>query len=525
MRAKSGRGVSLWMALAGICGVGGLVLACGSSDSSGFTDNGGDEAGSGTGDDGGGGGGGGGPGGGFGKSEGGLDSGGGGGSIIHDANVDGGQCGASTQKVTALPLDLFIMLDTSGSMNNMVAQNVSKYAAVKTALTNFVNDAASAGIGVGIQFFPLLASGEPATCTTNSQCKGPSDSCFYAAKLCNDFSAGLFACNSTTDCILNGLLGAKCATSGRCQNDSSYICANVGGACGKDSSGFDLGACQTWTAGTCADGDSCVQADYANAAVGINTLPGNAAAIVTALNGRTPNGGTGTLSALQGAIQQAQARQLAYPDHTVAVVLATDGLPDECDPAAAALPAAQQMAKYVSDIQAVAAAGASGVLPIKTFVIGVFTTADAMTSKPNLDAIAMSGGTTAATIVTQGSNTTAQFQMALNSIKQTALPCSYPVPTPPSDGGVPDYSKVNVVFTSSTNTTTVIGNTMNASTCDPTNGGWYYDANPPAKPTKVNLCPATCNAVKNAAVGGHIDVVIGCEVTVTDAGNSGGGIH
>ena len=49
-----------------------------------------------------------------------------------------------------------------------------------------------------------------------------------------------------------------------------------------------------------------------------------------------------------------------------------------------------------------------------------------------------------------------------------------------------------------------------ASACGPA-GGWYYDD--PVMPTKVTLCPASCDAAQ-ASVGpgkpGHIEVLFGC---------------
>src|SRR5262245_51715419 len=70
-------------------------------------------------------------------------------------NVDGGDgasefagCATEQRKAEPLPLDLYVMLDTSGSMSTQVAQSVSKYKAVSDALGSFVTDPGSAGIGI-----------------------------------------------------------------------------------------------------------------------------------------------------------------------------------------------------------------------------------------------------------------------------------------------------------------------------------------------------------------------------------------
>jgi len=35
----------------------------------------------------------------------------------------------------------------------------------------------------------------------------------------------------------------------------------------------------------------------------------------------------------------------------------------------------------------------------------------------------------------------------------------------------------------------------NAAACG-TNGGWFYDVNPPMKPSKITLCPQSCDPLK-----------------------------
>jgi hypothetical protein len=61
------------------------------------------------------------------------------------------------------PVDMFIMYDQSGSMNDKTGSS-TKWDAIKAALTGFVNSPTSAGIGVGIQYFPST----PPPCTAQS---------------------------------------------------------------------------------------------------------------------------------------------------------------------------------------------------------------------------------------------------------------------------------------------------------------------------------------------------------------------
>src|SRR5579859_4493229 len=81
-------------------------------------------------------------------------------------------CATTTQKATQLPLDLYFMMDTSGSMDDLVSASQSKWQAVVSAMTTFVGDQASAGIGMGLQYFPVPKAGVPASCTSSAQCNG-----------------------------------------------------------------------------------------------------------------------------------------------------------------------------------------------------------------------------------------------------------------------------------------------------------------------------------------------------------------
>jgi hypothetical protein len=197
----------------------------------------------------------------------------------------------------------------------------------------------------------------------------------------------------------------------------------------------------------------------------------------------------------------AKAHATANPGHGVVLVLATDGFPTRCAP------------MDIPGIAAIAAGGVSGTPQIKTFVIGVFTDADKATATANLDALAAGGGTTKALIVTTGGNVAADFQAALNAIRGSALPCDYAIPA--SMGGQQDFSKVNVQHTDGSGVQTVLPYKMNAAGCG-TSAGWYYDADPAAggTPTKITLCPSTCNTVKSESGNAKVEILLGCKTLV-----------
>ena len=64
-------------------------------------------------------------------------------------------CASVSQSATQTPLDLFVMMDRSYSMSHPTGTGLGKWQAVTQALQVFLNDPGSAGISVGIQFFPL----------------------------------------------------------------------------------------------------------------------------------------------------------------------------------------------------------------------------------------------------------------------------------------------------------------------------------------------------------------------------------
>ena len=71
-------------------------------------------------------------------------------------------CARDTKRAEQLPADLFILLDQSGSMT----LEGNRWDPVTTALKAFIQSPSSAGLGVGLQYFPLGATKteDPAIC-------------------------------------------------------------------------------------------------------------------------------------------------------------------------------------------------------------------------------------------------------------------------------------------------------------------------------------------------------------------------
>lgn len=419
----------------------------------------------------------------FGGSGGLIDGGNNGGTGGFDPDAD--TCAGEVTQGERKPLDMYIMMDLSGSMEVEAAAGVTKWTAVRQALTGFLQDSASDGIGVGIQYFPLLTAGGSWECRSDSDC-GTAGPCLN--KACQPFISSVDLCLSNANCGL----GQTCQTFGTCANDSSYACGPVGGNCSAA-----LGACVT--ADTfCLNPDSCLVGDYQNPAVEIAQLPGNSAALVTSLNAQMPRGNTPTGPALQGAIQHAQQWAGSNSGHSVITVLVTDGTPTACNPT------------DINQIGMLASTALNASPSVQTFVIGVFESGDT-TGQSNANTIANAGGTGSAFVVDAAStNLGSQFVQALEDIRGTALSCEYSIPTPTM--GTLDYDKVNVEFKDGSNTVTVpyVGD---AGSCDPQLGGWYYDVDPAGggTPSNIVVCPTTCDQFTAASGAASVDVRLGCK--------------
>jgi hypothetical protein len=240
---------------------------------------------------------------------------------------------------------------------------------------------------------------------------------------------------------------------------------------------------------------SCNVPDYETPAVAIRDLPANATALIGSLSNYTPVGGTPTRPALAGAEAYAGTWLTNHPTHRVVIVLATDGIPNDCD-------------STVDAVAAIASDGAQMTPPIAVYVIGVGT------SLMSLGQVAVAGGTDHAYVVDPSSDATASFLAAMNTIRgRAALPCEYQLPQP--SHGALDLDKVNVAFTGSGNgngdggaAKKVLLQVRDADGCSAPDAGWYYDD--PASPKSVELCPTACNSAKTD-LAGRIDVLVGCK--------------
>jgi len=236
------------------------------------------------------------------------------------------------------------------------------------------------------------------------------------------------------------------------------------------------------------NGDSiCTTSSYAAPVVPMTQLP-NANAFSSAFD-TGPNGGTPTEPALRGAIDAAKAVKAGGKN--VAVVLATDGAPNDCS----------------SDRAGVDAIAASGLTDgIKTFVIGVGP------NTGNLNSFAENGGTGAAIMIptNDAQQVSADLLKAIGQIASSLLGCNYGLPAPPQ-GQTLDVNAVNVNYTPPNGAAKTLPYSADCSNAD----GWKYDN--VAAPKEVILCGNACNTAK-AQAGAKLDIIFGCATAVEPGG-------
>ena len=369
--------------------------------------------------------------------------------------VDSGmqECTGTTSTGQLLPLDMYVMLDQSGSMSDAVTGG-TKWSAVTSALESFLQtNTNAAGMSVGIQYFGLPGNGQ-----------------------CNAYD---IYCSSNSQC-------------GQC------------GPCAADSHGNKV----CWAG---AADESCTAADYATADVEIASLTqAQVTKIDNSIGAHGPSTNTPTSAALQGAINHARSWAQGHAQHVVIVILATDGDPTECDVtishieaiAAAGVSGSPKILTFVIGVGAslgnmngIAKSGASDC---------AMGTCSGATCDPS--------GKNYACLVDTGGDVNSQFLAALNKIRGTLLGCTYLIPPPPA-GKTLDFAQVNVQYTPGNGGAkeTLVYVTSQAACASTTKDAWYYDN--AAAPTQIIFCDATCTKIK-ADTNAKVDVQLGCSTVI-----------
>ncbi len=408
----------------------------------------------------------------------------------------GGECAGDQHTAELIPLDVYIMLDRSLSMNAATASGTSKWDAITQALEAFVSDPSSEGIGVGIQYFP---ANKP--CSSHDECE--EGMCYLKAcrtkRNPGPTLQGLIPCIDDEECGS----GDTCEALGGC-GDQSCVAGSI---CSNDVE------CTAVTSSVCVSQTVCTLSDYTTPEVPIGTLPASAEALLASLDAyapaQNPFGLTPTGPALEGAIAYARSWAAEHPERKVIVVLATDGAPTGgCSPSGR------------SEIAALASVGAGATVPVQTYTIGVFEpedpdnpSEDATEGPDNIRAIA-DKGKGQAFVISDQDDVAAQFVAALNSVRSHGLSCEFQIPE--ARGGEDlDYGKVNVEFTPNagddSETIPYVGD--DASECGE-EGGWYYYPSR-SNPLTIRTCDSTCERLTASATG-NVAIEVGCKTVVID---------
>jgi Mg-chelatase subunit ChlD len=210
------------------------------------------------------------------------------------------------------------------------------------------------------------------------------------------------------------------------------------------------------------DGYTCNYKHYDDLVVPIAKLPANAPALVQSIDNEDANGGgTPMYGAMKGALFAATAYQDANPLHKVILVFASDGDPNSC----AFEPGNPPDADNIPTIAGLAQS-ALNYNGVQTYVVAIQGS-----SIGSLNQIAAAGGTM------QALDVTANINLFLDKMKEIHPALSEEIPR------ADNYQDCG-------------GKT-----------GWYYDNN--VKPTKIVLCPASCQKIKDD-LQSKIDVLFGC---------------
>jgi Mg-chelatase subunit ChlD len=401
-------------------------------------------------------------------------------------------CTSVSATAEVAQLDVFIIMDSSRSMEFETADGTTKWAAVRTALESFLLDADSRGLGVAISFFPEIDPNVPELCSDDASCNVGACAQF---KVCLP-DAGI-ECKTDADCSAAGAPMDTCEPFGFCAGDSSVGCLMNG----TDYCGI-LGPC---FAGYCENHYACsASAYYSGSALDVGILPGAAGKVLQAVDSRIPDGSTPTLPALAGTHDRVADYAAGHPGDKPIVLLATDGLPTVCDPALDS----DTPELGIEHLANVAAAGAFN--GVQTFVIGVFAPDEQEEAIKNLDTIAAGGQTKSAFVISTSEDVTDRFLEALNDVRKTAKGCEFAIP---QGGSAPaDANRLRVHITPPGGSLIEIPRRSSIGACDPQTGGFTFDKDPagPVKPGRIILCPQSC-ALFGSAPERTIDISVSCD--------------
>jgi Mg-chelatase subunit ChlD len=432
------------------------------------------------------------------------------------------ECARDTYQGQRAEVNLYLLLDISGSMNLPIAvdSELTQWDAVRTAVEGFIAAPESAGLELALNYYPSLS--ERADCDEFNNCAAAVPCITRICDLSYFLFGDVLPCSLDLECGFQVTIEGQtyvesCAQPGRCSDAPLQMCF-------ADLDCEPQGTCVAPPAtGLCPGEMSCDASAYEEPAVPLTILPDTTNVLADSLAAHAPDmfGRTPTQVALRGAYQRVAEWQTEDPGTRSVLVLATDGAPVGCN----GLIEFDEDSRMSSDqtFDVIADAASRG---ISTYVIGVLpdlsglAAADQAALQPQIDQLeaqlgemAVQGGTESSFNVSANDTTTDAFLDALANIRGQVLPCDYQIPVPES--GSVNFAQLNVELGDG-QTASVIPKVPGPSECVEGEDAWYYDADPEVEaPTRVVLCPSTCDRVEAGALD-QVDIVLGC-VTIEKA--------
>ncbi|MCL2824283.1 MAG: hypothetical protein FWD57_09850 [Polyangiaceae bacterium] len=379
---------------------------------------------------------------------------------------DSNQCSGKTFPGHLPPLDVYILLDATSSMNGS-SDGPEKWIPTVKAIKDLVSNDMTKGMGVGMTYLPMPP---PAGFKIPGSCP-----CEPGQGAC---ALGLFGMMCDGICTKNApkdVLEAECGLYGPCVPWPTAPASD-----------------KAWCNGLASKNVSCDPVDYGKPVVPIAELPGNKNAMIDAISAKKADGeNTSTQPALDGTLRYAKQWAKDHPDHLVHVLFATDGEPISCT------------YNTIEGTADVAEKAYKQHPSVPTFVLGIGHEKD-------LDKIASRGGTGKAYIAS-ASDVAQKLVDMFNEIRANGA-CQFLIPEPEEAGKKLDYDEVNVYYTPLTSDDPIaVGYVEGPDQCGEKHG-WYYDDPTKTNPTKIILCPATCNAVQISDKG--VSVELGCKTII-----------
>lgn len=459
------------------------------------------------------------------------------------------QCQEESRAAVTLGLDIYLMLDSSLSMDDLLPASLSsgsqtKWEAVQDALRTFIAAEQTGEIGLGLQYFPQVEPGVPFSCNTNDDCGDAGGAC--SNSLCVDSttaqlgarSVSLLSAASDEPCLDDGdcagsqscrsLLGqcifppgdadfpqgsvepagqpALCSDVSDCASMPGSLCEAVG-VCERLIDGQTIPCSRSVTCPpgggqcsrpghVCSEQRLCRTEEYSTPAVTIRRDAARVTALLDSLDERELAGPTPTGPALQGGLEHARSWAAQNPDRQVITVVVTDGFPTDCSPLS------------IPEVANIAADANLGAQPVSTFFVGVFSDQDlGFDGVDRLDTLARAGGSERAVVINTANDVAQELLDALDAIRDSSAQCNFQL-----DAAGLDLERVNLEMIDSAGAATQLFNVGSAAACGSDQQGWFYETDANGRRRQITVCPSTCRQFVSGSVRANLQ--IGCATRI-----------